>query len=465
MNTIKTNIIPSHPQFYWTAPEQPKELDLNNICIWAATGFFLDDSTFYSQYKYCKPGHVHTFDEHGALLNIIPWFEWNYSPRDITLNQATDEFEFLFEDIIANEVGERKVILPLSGGLDSRTQAAALWRLNKNVHTYSYAFVGGHDETEYGKRIAQVCGFPFEDWKVHSGYLWSCIEQLAHINCCYSEFTHPRQMAFVDRYAELGEVFNLGHWGDVLFDDMGVPDDLPFEKQVDVVLKKIVKKGGMELGSALWQSWGLTGDFREYLTERIKKLLADIDIHNSANARIRAFKSLYWAPRWTAVNLSIFESVRPITVPYFDNRMCRFICTVPEKHLAKRQIQIEYLKRRAPELARIPWQQHRPFNLYTYTWDKPPYNITYRGISKLKRMLNRTPLIQRNWELQFVGDDNEKHLTDYLFENPAFANWVPRGVVERFYKNFQQEQVFFSHPMSMLLTLSVASKQQAYFFG
>jgi hypothetical protein len=291
---------------------------------------------------------------------------------------------------------------------------------------------------------------------VPAGHLWKCIEQLAQINGCYSEFTHPRQMAFVNRYAALGDVFNLGHWGDVLFDNMGVPDDLSVEQQVEVVLKKIIKKGGLELATALWQTWGLSGNFYEYLRERVMKLLTDIDIPNSANARIRAFKSLYWAPRWTAVNLSVFESVRPITVPYFDNRMCEFICTVPEKHLAKRQIQIEYLKRRAPELARIPWQEHRPFNLYTYKWDKAPYNWSYRAVSRFKRMISQKKVIQRNWELQFMGKENEYQIRNYLFDNPSFSGWIPKDLTERCYQNFLSvDPVKYSHPISILLTLSL----------
>jgi hypothetical protein len=263
-------------------------------------------------------------------------------------------------------------------------------------------------------------------------------------------------MAFIDRYTALGDVFSVGHWGDVLFDDMGVPDTLPVEQQVEVVLKKIVKKGGMELGTALWQAWGLVGDFNSYLTERVKQLLVSIDIPHSANARIRAFKSLYWAPRWTAVNLSIFESVRPITVPYFDNRMCQFICTVPEKLLAKRQIQIEYLKRRAPELAHIPWQEKRPFNLYNYQWNRFPYNLPFRVLSKMARMTSSKNIIQRNWELQFQGEKNDENLRQHLFNNIAFSEWIPQEVTRRFYESFKQaDPVYFSHPVSMLLTLSL----------
>src|SRR5690606_30849221 len=259
---------------------------------------------------------------------------------------------------IQEQVQDKKVILPLSGGLDSRTQAVALHQLQKEVHSYSYSFQNGLNESDYGRKIANACHFPFSDLTIPNGYLWNKIEKLAQLNGCYSEFTHPRQMAVVEELAKMGEVFSLGHWGDVLFDDMGVPDDLSFESQLDVLYKKVINKGGLAIANQLWQACQLEGNFEDYLRARLSTLLRKIAISESANAQIRAFKSLYWAPRWTSTNLSVFESVRPITLPYYDNRMCEFICSVPEKYLAGRQIQIEYIKRRNPNVAKIEWQQH-----------------------------------------------------------------------------------------------------------
>jgi rhodanese-related sulfurtransferase len=359
----RTPIIPVRPVLYGPA----EHIDHKAICIFVALGFFLDTDTFWTDWKTLPIASDCEIDKTGVLISAKPYFGWHYEPRDITFDQAVDEFSELFESIVAIQVEGHKVILPLSGGLDSRTQAAALKKVGATVTAYSYSFEGGLDETAYSRKIAETQDFPYHAWSVKPGYLWDAIDELARINDCYSEFTHPRQMAFHERYQQLGDVFSLGHWGDVLFNDMGVEEDLPLNEQVQVLLKKVVKKGGMELGNALWNAWGLSGDFQDYLFERINALFSAIDIPNSANARIRAFKSMYWAPRWTSVNLSIFESVKPVTLPYYDNRMCEFVCTVPERYLAGRNIQIEYIKRRAPKLAKISWQDHRPFNLFSGT--------------------------------------------------------------------------------------------------
>src|SRR5690606_4821348 len=190
----------------------------------------------------------------------------------------------------------------------------------------------------------------------------------------------------------------------------------------------------------------LEGDFYDYLYERLKTLLQKVNIPKSANAQIRAFKSLYWAPRWTSVNLSVFENERPISLPYYDNRMCEFICSVPEKYLSGRQIQIEYLKMRNPKLAAITWESQKPFNLYNYQYNKIPYNVSYRVWNKAKRSLSAKPYIQRNWELQFLGTENEKQLEKRLFDNPNMKAFISEDLTKVFYQKFKQEDaVYYSH--------------------
>lgn len=453
---LTTPIIPIKQQFYG----QPKTLDLKAIAIFAATGFFLDDDTYYTEQKVLKPASQVTIDDAtGKVISQKPYFKWHYAPRERPFNEVVDEFQFLFESILDQQVGNRKVILPLSGGLDSRTQAVALHKLKKDVVSYSYRFDGGHDENWYGEQISKSCKFPYHAYQVKEGYLWDCIETLTGINGCYSEFTHPRQMAFLDSYKALGDLFSLGHWGDVLFDTMGISDSMPFEGQVEVLFKKVVKKGGLDLANALWNSWGLEGNFKDYFMERIKELLLKVAIPQSANAQVRAFKSLYWAPRWTSVNLSVFNVARPVSLPYYDNRMCEFICTVPEEYLAHRQIQIDYIKRNSPALAQLIWQAQRPFNLYNYHQNRMPWNLPFRIIDKLRRMGNPKPYVQRNWELQFLGVQNDSQIRHWILENSHFDALVPKAIRQDFYHLFKEsDAVFYSHPLSMLLTLSLFSK-------
>ena len=458
MPEITTSIIPKKQTFV-TLKGVSKSLDFKAICVFVATGFFLDDDTFWQDKKVLRPGTKNILDTDGNLISSSKNFNWYYNPdKSLSFSDTVDNFGELFESVIDKQVGNKQVILPLSGGLDSRTQAVALHKLNKNVSSYSYSFKGGYPESKIGKAIAKSCNFKFNDFEIQPNYLWSKIERLAKISECYSEFTHPRQMALIDDYSKMGDIFSLGHWGDVLFDDMGVPDNLDFTKQVQVLYKKVVKPSGLILAQKLWKHYGLEGDFKNYLLQRITVLHKGIDIEENANARIRAFKSVYWAPRWTSINLNVFSEVKPISLPYYDDEICKFICKVPESYIAQRAIQIEYIKRRNPELAKITWHQEKPFNLNNSHFNKTPYNLPYRVFSKISRIgkeMMQSPLVQRNWELQFLGESSQFKLKDYLFQNTI----VPKELISEVYTDFnQKDKVYHAHALSMLLTLSFWDK-------
>ncbi|WP_376891153.1 asparagine synthase-related protein [Bizionia sediminis] len=433
-----------------------RAIDRKAICIFAATGFFLEADTFYTDEQVLQPGTKYVLDADGQIKEQTVNFKWFHKPRDISFQTALDEFTDLFETIVQEQTGSNPVILPLSGGLDSRSQAVALKHMGADVHSYSYSFVGGFKEHKISEHIAKACAFPFTALQIPTGYLWDVLDGAADINKCYSEFTHPRQMAVLENLKQIPGEFSLGHWGDVFF-DRGIAKQDAHLSELGLIYKKVIKKSGLALASALWQSWDLEGDFEAYLKSRIQELLHQIPIADTG-AKIRAFKSLYWAPRWTSVSLSFFEAAHPVNVPYYDDKMCKFICEVPEAYLADRQLQIAYIKNRNPKAARIPWQGQMPYNLYTYQNNKSPNNLPYRIRTKLKREIEALlgkKYIQRNWELQFLGTKNETHLKRYLNE-PSFLDFVGMDVVTNMYDKFKHDDpVFYSHAVSMLLTLAV----------
>ncbi|MDG1697416.1 MAG: asparagine synthetase B family protein [Polaribacter sp.] len=455
MKIIKTAIIPSKQTFV-KVKSQPHKLDFKAICVYTALGFFLDDDTYWLDTKVLSPATLNTIDENGYLVKSEKWFNWHYTPKNITLEDVVTEFTTLFESIVKEQTESKKIILPLSGGLDSRTQVVALFKLNANVNSYSYSFQNGYKESSISKKLAKVGEFSFSEFIIPKGYLWHTIDKLAIINNCYSEFTHPRQMAVIDEVSKLGDCFSLGHWGDVLFDSDNLEQHLLDNELLPILKKKVLKKGGLELAKSLWNHWGLEDDFENYLDTRLISLLSKIDITNS-NAKLRAFKSMYWAPRWTSINLSVFESVAPIHLPYYDDRMCKFICEIPEELLANRQIQIEYIKKNNTEMAKVVWQDARPFNLLNYKYAKAPYNIPYRFINKSKRVFNDTigkQFVQRNWELQFLGKENKEKLVFHLFSE-EFTKVIDVSLIQDYCNLFYKtDQVYYSHSLSMLLTLS-----------
>ncbi|MCB0726125.1 MAG: asparagine synthetase B family protein [Ignavibacteriae bacterium] len=459
---MKTSIIPQTQRFALNGNSQ--DIDHKAICIFAATGFFLGEDTYFTNKIALQPATDYIVDENGYVAGSEQYWKWNYDPSETSFKQVTEEFAELFEKVCKEKLSDKDVILPLSGGLDSRTQSVALPD-NFRVKSYSYKFQNSFDETKYGREISKVRSYPYSEFIIPEGYLWKCIDKLSGINKCYADFTSPRQMAVIDEVSDLGDVFFLGHWGDVLFDDMGVEDILEKDEIVKIVIKKIIKKSGFELADSMWECWGLGGKFKDHLEERISALLDGIKIEN-ANSKIRAFKSMYWAPRWTSANIDIFSSYKPVVLPYYDDEICKFVCRVPEKYLSGRQIQINYIKLKNPEIAKIAWQDYAPMNLYNYRKFDSKMRLPFRAVNKGKRLLKekllKNKLIQRNWEIQFLGEENSKHLKKHLFQNKKFSEFLSTDLVESFYDKFLNEDVKYSHSVNMLLVLSMFCKNDQF---
>ena len=457
MRSIKAPILPARQAFFKNLKDAG-EVNLKAICIFVSTGFFLDQDTYFKNEVCLSPAHKHQFDDDGLLIKSTRWFDWHYSPRSISFDSVLEEYIDLLTAITKDQVNSQKVILPLSGGLDSRSQALVLKKLGNPVQSYSYSFKGGYPEHKISEKIAATYGFDFDAFQIEKGYLWSCIDELAQINNCYSEFTHPRQMAILPQLKQMDGVFSLGHWGDVFF-DRGVPDGTTEANILPLLFKKMVRPDGFKLAQRLWQHWELEGNFKDYLLARIETSLSKIKIDN-LSAKVRAFKTSQWAHRWTTTNLSIFEAAHPITLPYYDDRMCQFICTVPEEYLADRRLQLAHLKQ-DKALSNITWHEQKPFNLNNYNYNKLPYNLPYRVISKLNRIVNGlvgNPYIQRNFELQFLGNDNDEHLKARIFET-NFNQFIPKEIVEQCHSNFKSsDYANNAHAVSMLLTLSLWNK-------
>ena len=243
---MQSPIIPSKPRFYNFRTKEfcdfafdlSMDQDLASICFFTATGFFLGDTTYFKDLKVAKPATLYQMDGNKIGHETTSW-QWHYSPRDISFKQTVEEFAHLFDKITKRGTSGKKVILPLSGGLDSRSQATVLGK-SEAVTAYSYQFEDGINENKYGRAIAAAQNFQYQGFTIPRSYLWEKIEKLARLNHCLSDFTHQRQIAVEDKYETMGNLFFLGHWGDVLFDDMGVDEDLSEEEVLQVLLKKIL---------------------------------------------------------------------------------------------------------------------------------------------------------------------------------------------------------------------------------
>jgi len=438
------------------------ELDLKSIVTFCSMGFMLEKDTYFKGIKVIQPSSQYTLDKHNKILEMKAGWEWYYKPQDRSFNDVVEEFSNIFESIVIESTKNKSILLPISGGLDSRTLFVPI-RGRSDLTLASYEFEDGFNETSFGESLSQIYNIPFYSQKISRGYLWGKIEQVSKMNNCFSEFTHPRQAAVIESWKGLGSRILLGHFGDALFDSHLNSSDYSFDEQIAILVKKTQNAGGYELASDLWSFWELGGSFEEYITNRLNNLYGHINIDHPS-ARMRAFKSLYWVPRWTSINLSIFAEIGELVLPYYNDQMCKFICNISERYLMGRKIQIEYIKNQCREAAELPWQKYHPLNLYNYKWFHNPIYLPVRAYNKVKREINNSifsipKLVERNWELQFLGTSNFSKVENNILKNPYIYKLIPKSIILKYINKFKTNPNKYSHTISMILTLAFFCEQ------
>jgi len=130
-------------------------------------GYVLGDKTIIKDIKSLQAGKFIVIEKKKSTLNVDSYFKF-YS-NSLSLLKKNDAFEQLkiVEDKIFNELiernGNRKILLALSGGLDSRYVLTSLIKRNfKNITLYSYGHKNNYD-SYISKKIAKKLNL---EWKM-----------------------------------------------------------------------------------------------------------------------------------------------------------------------------------------------------------------------------------------------------------------------------------------------------------
>jgi len=248
------------------------------------------------------------------------------------------------------------------------------------------------------------------------------------------------------------------HWGDVWLDDMGLVRGTisGAEPIIAHALKKIRKPGGAWLTRNVCARHLEKGSDVEALLEGFVRSEFDrLPPIEDPDFRVKAFKTEQWSFRWTLASLRMFQAGAFPRLPFYDGRIADFFSTVPSEFVAARRLQIDYLKRHAPDLARITWQA-RGASLY---WATRPEVLLLpkRVLHKVFRLATGRHVIERNWEVQLLSDPGRAGLERWLLApGLKLHDLVSRSEVGELLADFFKApfEAGRGHTVSTLLTFS-----------
>lgn len=433
-------------------------LDLQAMAEFFTFGFFLGESTFWQGLR-LLPAAAHTIlDETGQVLSQARYWQWSYQPSpDVTYDDSIDQFHALFGEVLRGQVSHKRAALPLSGGLDSRSTLAELGSADRggavSLFPFSYGYSEDSVETGIARRLGSARGFPVKTWTVQP-YLFDQLKRVCASVEGFQDVTLCRQAFVVDELAEQADFVVAGHWGDVWLDDMGFlgQEMLSDDRLADLIVSKNAKRGSEILQSLFTHN--LPPTWLETMTGKVRARLAEYDEINELDFKVKAWKTSQWSWRWTLSSLRMFQAGLFPLLPFYDNRLVDAFMRIPGEFVAGRRLQVDYLKRYAPDLARVNWQQYGA-DLYHYkgfnSWLLPG-----RVVKKLARRLSSRPVVQRNWEVQFLNPQGREGLNRYLLTPGLKLHelFTVPGLNQLIKDFYQQPTASRGYAVSMLLTVS-----------
>ena len=398
------------------ASASARQLDWLALTGFLGFGFFPHDRTFYDDVRILRPASLYVFDRSGRIRRQERYATWHYTPdTSRTYDDTVSEFARVFGEVMADHISTGHVAVPISGGLDSRSTVAEIREPTDRVWAYSYGYSADSIETGIARRLAKCRALAFDEFVI-GPYLFDHIDIAVASVEGFQDITQCRQAAVAEEIARRADYVIAAHWGDVWLDDMGLVGSggpaLDAEAVTDHTLHKIEKRGRAWLLDNVARSHLNEQDPRELLRDIVRQELASVAHMEDPDFRVKAFKTDNWSFRWTLSSVRMYQPGAFPRLPFYDTRIADFFQTVPSAYVAGRRLQIDYLKRYAPDLARVTWQA-RYADLYHC--DRPAvWALPKRAFKKLGRIVRGRHVIERNWEVQFAGERGREGLREWL---------------------------------------------------
>lgn len=279
-----------------------------------------------------------------------------------------------------------RIGLLLSGGMDTRTLVAAIDRTKFKYPTFVFGTPNGED-ARYARQVADLIGNPHHFIELKPDYpkRWAAKGVWLTDGMMLSNVFYV--LSPLPKVRELVNVIFTGDCGDWILGG-GTPTEKQFANLSDEAV--IQRRYDEYYNKGLIPEQQHSHFFSEQYYRRIGSRSVNSFREHFKKARVPGStnKTVYFALRHEALRTSgygitLLRSQLLPRMPYYDNDLVDFALRVPPELRRDRHIQIQALKRLAPDLVRVP-QQYSGLPA-----DAAPYRVRiHRGLYRLHQRLS-----------------------------------------------------------------------------
>ncbi len=444
-------------------PAVSREPDPDGVASLLHFEYVLGDCTLFKAIRVLPPAVVMTFKE--GQIHWQTYWRPRYRPQPTELREAADWFTGILSQSVNRVMGLKVPVgVLLSGGIDSRTIAAAIASEHHSFQTFSFGFPWSHDRVQ-ARRVAGILKVPHTEVGSDPGYLprWAPVGVRATdglVSC-----VHYQICQLLDKLQDVRVVFDglagamykrnvlgiqtkeveslqedpeaafellLGRW------NTGVPADRLGKLLAPLGKPKIEEAPR----AALEESWQLSGNFSDLLLRRMEYV--------ELRERIRRF-SLYGSVHLT--------SRVEVALPYLDYDLVDFWCSTLPSIFAGRRLFQELYRLHWPRLGRVMYAKTELPILPTRIEQAARWRIDHLkwGVKRLTggRIVWRNRKASTDYSRWFRGP-LAGWLKGLLLDSQAASrHLVDRSEVERLWMEHQTGQADRTAALGALATLEL----------
>lgn len=319
-------------------------LDQDAIAVFLRMSYFIGDDTPVKNVRILSPGFHQTITADTFADTWPQWLPQQFTPFSGTRKEAIETYGALFEESIRKRILPDNLVVPLSGGRDSRHAFLEYIWQGKNPHVAVTAKTN-RDDIDISKQLTRLYQIPHEIVELeHRNIVEDEVEKNKLLH--HMSHQHSWYLKVVEKLLDFKPCYIVdGLAGDVLSNGDYFKEDVlhacragDLEKAVDILLPAPVLS---------YLSPALQNQFSE---QRAKARMRQ-ELAKHANQPNPLSSFFFWSRTRRSISLSpicLAEKLN-VSLPYLDVDLLGFFFSLPGEQYGKAGFHDEVIKARYPE--------------------------------------------------------------------------------------------------------------------
>jgi len=388
-------------------PEFRREVDPRGLVDLLLLSYQQANRTLFRDVSVLPPGGVVTVSGGQVAARPVRGLRFSDEHWGSPVEDIADQMHALLSQSIRRRVPERsRVLLPLSGGFDSRSMLGLLLKRRARIHAVTQRHYGlfGED-ARYARKLARQTGVPHNMVPLDYGFLARYRERCVAVGGGMYDIHTGRMFSLLEQSGEAGLPVVSGHLGGELtgaFQISPASFSTP-QEQADVGFHQCANEYRFEPEQVRrLLAPQVPGDLVDEAVEENKRFF--LSHPGSFFQKCCNWDLLLSRRRYISYQLAYFEQFTRVQVPLYDRDFVDFMCTVPYSALEQQLAYRTMLSRHFPSLAAVPNVKGLP--------TLPSTRFQCFLIAKYKRFMGHLVLrIAKRW------NTDSKPVIDHVFQS------------------------------------------------